>query len=161
MQDLLPIHELGSARHEVANSHSILTDQCQFTTKYSSTKPYKAWTWKAVVTQVWIWNFWPQILNLLGNYCRIINRSHQLGKVIFSENVAEIEILLQQMPLKEFQISDSRSGIVLKFWPRRYIDHPDRWRSYFPEMWLKYYNRCHWWNLKFLTSDPGSPKKLG
>ena len=77
-----------------------------------------------------------------------------------------IKIVICQiwMPQMEFQISDFRSGISLKIGSEWCIDDPDWWRSNFPAMWLKHkysHSRCHWWNLKFLTSDSDSPQNSG
>ena len=63
----------------------------------------------------------------------------------------------------EFKISDFRFRFSSEFWSRWCIDHPDWWRSNFPEMWLKYkygHILCYWWNFKFLSPHLDSPWKI-
>ena len=87
-------------------------------------------------------------------WCVIINIKGYIKIVI-------CQIWMTQM---KFQIYDFRSGISLKIGSEWCIGHPDWWRSDFPAMWLKHKHsrsRCHWWNLKILTSDLDSPENSG
>jgi len=111
-----------------------------------------------------IWTNELQIQILLEKWALIPTQMVWFGEVIYSRNVAEIQIYLWQVPLMEFQIFDCRSGISWKFGIWWYINHPIWWEvKFFKSTWIfQYFAFCGlaWPDIQILTPDLDSPENF-